>query len=604
VTAMVDGPGASAAPRRADAEAEVGVRLQGVGVRYPARREPALDGVDLAVRPGEIVGVAGRTGAGKSTLALLAAGFIPRVVRGSVAGRATVDGIDATTLDARALAGRAGIVFSTPANQLSASKLTVREELAFGLENLGVPRDRMDARIDAVLDDLGIRHLAEREPFALSGGEQQRVAIASIVAMGTGVIVLDEPTAQLDPAGTRAVAELLRSEADAGRTILVVEHDPRILGGADRVLVLDGGRSVSCDIPGVALGSGVLGPLGLVPPTIVRLAERGGVDASQAFDAAAVAAALATGGSPLAASTDPVAASTDPVAASTDPVAAWQGADGSTLLGRREPAAITVRQLRHRYPGGIEALRDVDLDIPPGQAVAIVGQNGSGKTTLVKHLNGLLRPDSGSVAIAGADIAERPVHDIARVVGFVFQNPDDQLFERSVEREVGFGPRNVGLPAAGVADAVAAALAIVGLEDLRAVNPYDLGLSIRKLVALASVLAMQPAVLILDEPTTGQDGPGVARIGAVVDACRAAGRTVVAITHDMEFAAEHFERIVVMREGRIAADGTAKDVFAPQAAEVLASTGLEPPVSADIGARLGIGSTPTETALVTALARR
>jgi energy-coupling factor transporter ATP-binding protein EcfA2 len=621
VTAKADGPGAQAMPRRAHAEGEAGVRLQDVGVRYPARREPALDGVDLAVRPGEIVGVAGRTGAGKSTLALLAAGFIPRVVRASVTGHATVDGIDATTLDARALAGRAGIVFSTPANQLSASKLTVREELAFGLENLGVPRDRMDARIDAVLDDLGIRHLAEREPFALSGGEQQRVAIASIVAMGTGVIVLDEPTAQLDPAGTRAVAELLRSEADAGRTILVVEHDPRILGGADRVLVLDGGRSVGCDLPGVALGSGVLGPLDLVPPTIVRLAERGGVHASLAFDAAAVAAALVAGESPPAASTEraaggprtdralsggPVAThSGDPVAAwPDDPVAAWQGAHGSTLLGRREPAAIAVRQLRHRYPGGIEALRDVDLDIPPGQAVAIVGQNGSGKTTLVKHLNGLLRPDAGSVAIAGADIAERPVHDIARVVGFVFQNPDDQLFERSVEREVGFGPRNVGLPAAGVADAVAAALAIVGLEDLRAVNPYDLGLSTRKLVALASVLAMQPAVLILDEPTTGQDGPGVARVGAVVDACRAAGRTVVAITHDMEFAAEHFERIVVMREGRIAADGTPEDVFAPRAADVLASTGLEPPVSADIGARLGIGSTPTEAALVTALARR
>jgi energy-coupling factor transporter ATP-binding protein EcfA2 len=575
----------------------LGILLREVVVRYPGRREPALDAVSLSVEPGEIIGVAGRTGAGKSTLALVAAGFIPRVVRGSVGGEATVDGIAATTTDARALAGRAGIVFSTPANQLSASKLTVREELAFGLENLGVPRDQMDARIGAVLDRLAIRHLADREPFALSGGEQQRVAIASIVAMGTDVLVLDEPTAQLDPAGTRAVADLLASEARDGRAILVAEHAPTVLGRTERILLLEDGRSVAFDIPAVALGSGTLGSLGLVPPMIVRLAELSRVPPEAAFDEAAVAAALAVVGP---SSLEGIA----PGVGGTVGLPLSAGMELSPRTGARDPIDITVRGLTHRYPGGVEALRGLDLDIPAGRSVAIIGQNGSGKTTLVKHLNGLLRPETGMVAVAGVDIVDRPVHEIARTVGFVFQNPDDQLFERSVEREVGFGPRNLGLRAADVAASIDAALALVGLEAVRAVNPYDLGLSTRKLVAMASVLAMQPSVLILDEPTTGQDGPGVARVGAVVDAYRAAGRTVVAITHDMEFAASHFERIVVMREGRIVADGTPAQVFAPDGTTVLASTGLEPPLPARIGARLDVGSTPTEAALAAALLAR
>ena len=192
------------------------IRLVGAGVRYPGRREPSLADIDLTVEPGERVGVTGRTGAGKSTLAFLAGGFIPRVVRGTVSGEASIDDVPATTTDPGALLGKVGIVFSTPANQLSASKQTVREELAFGLENLGIARAEMDVRIDAVLSRLGIAHLAEREPFALSGGEQQRVAIASIVAMGTKVLVLDEPTAQLDPAGTQPVGHRVDVEGVLG----------------------------------------------------------------------------------------------------------------------------------------------------------------------------------------------------------------------------------------------------------------------------------------------------------------------------------------------------------------------------------------------------
>jgi len=564
------------------------ITLESVSVRYPGRREPALHDIDLTVGPGERLGIAGRTGAGKSTLALVAAGFVPRVVRARLTGTASFGDIPLTGPTGGALLGKTGIVFSTPANQLSASKLTVREELAFGLENLGVPREEMDGRIDAVLARLEIGHLADREPFALSGGEQQRVAIASIVAMGTSVLVLDEPTAQLDPVGTATVGRLLAELAADGTTILCAEHDPTILGGVDRCLVLEAGAVMAIDRPGRALGGATLEPIGLLPPTLVRLAEAAGVDPAQAFDEAAVAAGLAR----VRRSVDTLDATSRTPAG---PTPAWQPREGGRGV------RIVVDELTHRYPTGVEALRGVSLTIDAGESVAIVGQNGSGKTTLVKHLNGLLRPTGGRILLDGEDTADVPVHSLAATIGFVFQNPDDQLFDRSVGREVSFGPRNLGRSTDEVARAVTDGLAAVGLEASRATNPYDLDLSLRKLVALASVLAMDPAVLVLDEPTTGQDGPGVRRVGAIVDGWVAAGRTAVAITHDMEFAAEHFRRIVVMRGGLVVADGSPAEVFAPDMVGLLANAGLEPPPSARIGARLGLGSTPTVAALLAAL---
>ena len=558
------------------AAATTPLSIERLSVRYPGRKEPSLDAVDLEVRGGERVGVAGRTGAGKSTLALAAAGFIPRVVRATLGGRVTIDGIDTAYAAPDALLGRVGIVFATPANQLSASKLTVREELAFGLENLGVPRAEMDPRIDATLERLGIGHLAGREPFALSGGEQQRVAIASIVAMGTGVLILDEPTAQLDPAGTTAVADLLEALARGGTAVVCVEHDPGVLGRTDRCLVLEGGRPVALDVPGAALVEAERAA-GLPLPTLVRLARAASLDLARAFDEPAIADGLRA--------KRPEEAARAPAMTSTP---AWTpGRD-------RPPVHVAIEGLVHRYPGGVEAVRGVSLSIAPGETVAILGQNGSGKTTLVKHLNGLLRPDEGRVLLDGEPTDGRSVAELARTVGFVFQNPDDQLFERSVAREVAFGPRNLGLPSADVGRLVEASLAAVGLGAEGSTNPYDLDLSRRKLVALAGILAMDPALLVLDEPTTGQDADGVARVGTIVEAFRASGRSVVTITHDMEFAATHFGRIVVMRAGEVVADGAPADIFAPAQAALLASTGLLPPPAARIAALLGLTTTPLD----------
>jgi len=568
------------------------LEIEQLVVRYYGRSDDALHDVSLLLEPGVFVSVAGANGAGKSTLALAAAGLIPRIIRAETSGRVVIDGevaldrgggqgVGSSPPSAGRRQGyRAGIVFPNPANQLSGTKTSVREEIAFGLENIGVPREEMDARIDRVLRDLHIEHLADRPPYAISGGEQQRVAIASIIAMDLPLLVLDEPTAQLDPLATRSVADHLVQLAGEGVAVLAAEHASAVLARSRETLVLSGGRTVAFAPPGTALQPAALAGTGLESPTLVALAAAAGLGPEAAFDEGAIAAAL-RGHPPI---------RDKNLRPADDAGRAWQP------VRAQPPAAIEVRGLVHRYPTGVEALRGIDLDIPPGQSLAIVGQNGSGKTTLVKHLNGLLSPTAGEVRVGGTSVAGVPVHRVASTVGFVFQNPDDQLFSRSVEAELHFGPRNLRLAKADADRLVEAALEAIGLTAERAANPYDLNVSARKLIAIGSVLATDPAVLVLDEPTTGQDSPGIERVGAIVDMLHAAGRTVVAISHDMEFAARHFERVVVMRLGKMVADGPPSATLDGSHAELLASTGLTPPPAARIAALLGLDLVPADAA--------
>ena len=265
---------------------------------------------------------------------------------------------------------------------------------------------------------------------------------------------------------------------------------------------------------------------------------------------------------------------------------------------------VTVEGLVYTYPGGVRALDGVTLRVGAGESVALVGQNGSGKTTLVRHLNGLLRPTSGQVRVGGTDASGRRVAELAAQVGLVFQEPDRQIFSGTVRGEVEFGPRNIGLRGEALDAVVQTALEAVGLSGEETTNPYDLGASRRKLLAVASVLAMGTPVLVLDEPTTGQDRVGVGRIRQVVADARAAGRTVIAVSHDLRFVAETFERVVVLRAGRVVLDDTPARAFAAAHWETLRDTGLEPPAAAVLASRLGFASVATEDALVSALAAR
>jgi energy-coupling factor transport system ATP-binding protein len=263
---------------------------------------------------------------------------------------------------------------------------------------------------------------------------------------------------------------------------------------------------------------------------------------------------------------------------------------------------IEIEDLAHVYAGGTRAVDGVSLRIGDGERVAIVGQNGSGKSTLVRHLNGLLRPTEGRVVIDGIDAASKRVAQLAATVALAFQDPDRQIFAGTVRAEVEFGPRNAGLRDAALAEAIDAALLATGLDGDAGTKPYDLGYSRRKLLALASVLAMRTPVVVLDEPTTGQDARGVQRIEAIVHDLADAGRTVLAISHDMRFVADCFERVIVMRQGSTILDGSPAEVFAQEHWSQLASTYLEPPLAARTGAALGLGSTPTDAHLIERLA--
>ncbi|MEO8638666.1 MAG: ABC transporter ATP-binding protein [Chloroflexota bacterium] len=263
---------------------------------------------------------------------------------------------------------------------------------------------------------------------------------------------------------------------------------------------------------------------------------------------------------------------------------------------------LVLEGVSYRYRnGGTLALDGIDLHIGAGEQVALIGQNGSGKTTLVRHLNGLLRPTLGRVRHDGTDVARRTVAQLARSVGLAFQDPDRQIFAGSVRREVEFGPRNLGMSGGQLRTAVETAFAEVGLEEEAGTNPYDLGASRRKLLALASVQAMGTPVLVLDEPTTGQDMRGVEIVKRVIDGAHAAGRTVIAISHDMEFVAASFDRVVVLRAGRVILDGSPASAFDEASWDALRSTYLEPPLPAILGSRLGLGATPTDAELLAAL---
>lgn len=266
--------------------------------------------------------------------------------------------------------------------------------------------------------------------------------------------------------------------------------------------------------------------------------------------------------------------------------------------------ALATEDLSFTYPDGTRALAGVSLQIPAGSRMAIVGQNGSGKSTLVRHFNGLLRATAGQVLVDGKPVGRRHVADLARIVGISFQNPDRQIFAGGVRAEVAFGARNIGLGGSALDEKVNAALKTVGLSGQADANPYDLGLSERKLLAMASILAMGTPAIVLDEPTTGQDAKGVQRVAEIVEQLGREGRTVVAISHDMRFVAETFERVAVLREGRLILDGTVNEAFAQENWPILESTYLEPPFPARLGARLGVGSTPTTAAFVDALVAR
>lgn len=567
------------------------IEVKDLKYRYPGTTELALDGVSFTVEKGEFIGIAGENGAGKSSLSQALLGLIPQFYKGAYGGSVTVCGMDARSTPVSELCRHVGLVFQNPFNQLSGAKDTVYDEVGYGLQNLGFPPEEIRTRVESVLRCFGIWEYRDRNPFDLSGGQLQRVAICSVLAMNPDVLILDEPTSQLDPEGSEEVFHTVDELTKMGITIIMIEQKiEKLAGYCDRVLLMHQGHVVDYDTPRKIFSREDLYDLGVNPPAYTRFARANAlafedgtlpvthaetlerVKASGADRATLIAslrrmtAGVQMEGAVPQTAVENSASMTDvaqPAGAGAEAVAAEASASTSghsASEGAGAAATFQVQDLRFSYVKGREVLHGLNLALDH-RPTAIIGQNGAGKTTLVRVLKGLLKPDSGEIRYQGENLETKTVAELASRVGYVFQNPDDQIFKYKVLEEVMFGPLNIGMSPQEAEASAHEALRMVGLDEKADENPYDLELSDRKMVAIASVLAMNTDVIILDEPTIAQSWNGREKIREIIQSQAAQGKLVIAILHDMDFVANSFARVIAMAHGEILADGAPAEVF-------------------------------------------
>lgn len=554
------------------------IEVKDLKYRYPGTTELALDGVSFTVEKGEFIGIAGENGAGKSSLSQALLGLIPQFYKGAYGGSVTVCGMDARSTPVSELCRHVGLVFQNPFNQLSGAKDTVYDEVGYGLQNLGFPPEEIRTRVESVLRCFGIWEYRDRNPFDLSGGQLQRVAICSVLAMNPDVLILDEPTSQLDPEGSEEVFHTVDELTKMGITIIMVEQKiEKLAGYCDRVLLMHQGHVVDYDTPRKIFSREDLYDLGVNPPAYTRFAranalafEDGTLPVTHAetlelvkasgADRATLIASLRgmTAGVQMEGAVPQAGAGTAPQ--SCDVSSIGMADAGEQTAGASAAATFQVQDLRFSYVKGREVLHGLNLALDH-RPTAIIGQNGAGKTTLVRVLKGLLKPDSGEIRYQGENLETKTVAELASRVGYVFQNPDDQIFKYKVLEEVMFGPLNIGMSQQEAEASAHEALHMVGLDEKAGENPYDLELSDRKMVAIASVLAMNTDVIILDEPTIAQSWNGREKIREIIQTQAAQGKLVIAILHDMDFVANSFARVIAMAHGEILADGAPAEVF-------------------------------------------
>lgn len=524
------------------AGAEVPVRLAHVTLRYG--NSAALDDVTLEVCRGERVCVLGANGSGKSTLASVICGLLaPDEGDVELAGHAVCTGGVPDLAAYRDARRQLGLVFQNPDDQIVTS--VVADDVAFGPENLGVPRAQISVRVARELRRVAMEKYAHADPSRLSGGQRQRVCIAGALAMEPAVLVLDEPSSLLDVRGRAAIMRVMGRLAAAGATLVHVTHFMDEALAADRVVVMQHGHVALEGTPDevfAAKNAQVIEALGLEMPFEARLAVA-------LRQAGAAGGAIAAPGAP----------------SDEKPAACAHTA---------EPLAILARDLGFSYGPGAQALDGVSLEVPVRATTAIVGQTGSGKSTLLRLLCGLEAADAGSLTVCGINAAtKRGRRQVRRAVGYVMQHPERQLFAQTVAEDVAFGPRNQGLSAVEVEGRVAHALDLVGLADRRDASPFELSGGQQRLAAIAGVLAMEPELLVLDEPTAGLDPRGRARLRALMADLAAHGVTLLQVTHSMEDAARA-DHVVVLDQSHVLAAGTPAEVFCPANEPQLTAVGL------------------------------
>jgi energy-coupling factor transport system ATP-binding protein len=536
---------------------DIAIQLRDVTFTYADATVPALQNINLTVRRGELIVVMGKTGAGKTTLAKCLNRTIPAFQPGMLQGRVQILGQNLTNQGVGDLAGIIGLVSQDFEAQLFATN--VLHEMTFAMEQLGIPTAEMSDRVRDALGAVGLAGFERRDPATLSGGEKQRLAIGAVLALRPPIFVFDEPTTDLDPVGKGEIFAVLDRLRRDGYTLVLIEHEITAADHADRVILLDGGCIVAAAPP-----AQVLPDIDLLEQHAVRAADLDRIAARLSLGPALrTAGELADLLRPRVEVRD---ASEPPSAAPTAPI-------------------LSVEKASYSYDDSRLALADVTVQVARGDSTALIGQNGSGKTTLAKLMNGLLIPAAGRVLLDGRPINDLSLNHVASEIGYVFQNPDHQIFAATVADEVAFGPRNLGLAGAEVAERVEEALTAVGLHGYQHHDPFLFGKGQRQRLAVASLLAMRPQVLILDEPTTGLDYPEQRQMMNLVARLQQQGMTLIMITHSPWVVAEYARRGVLLAHGQVLFNGPLRDLFAQE--DLLERCHFRAPDVTRLGRRLG-----------------
>ena len=492
--------------------------VEKLSFRYRDRQGLAIDHISFTANPGEILLIAGASGCGKTTLIRCVNGLIPRSYKGELSGRVLVFGEDTSTWKLSQISQNIGTVLQDPERQILGTK--VLNEVAFGLENLGMPREEIIQRVDESLSYLKISHLRDRETFLLSGGEKQKVALAGVLAMRPRILLLDEPLASLDPASAQDTLDAVRRLADEGMSVLMVEHrvEDVLRIKPERVMFMSEGQ--------VRYLGALDGLSKVVNYREVKLPAEQVVERAKA-DPAPVGIKILPGVS-----------------------ASRFGPD----------ALVRFEDVGFGYDADTDVLHNINLEINRGDVIAVLGPNGAGKTTFVKHAIGLLKPKSGRVLVDGQDTREASVAQIAGMLGYVFQSPSHMLFAPTVHDELAFGPTNLKHPKDQIEQEVKDALKIVNLSEKEQDPPLALSFGQQKRVSIAAILAMRSRILVMDEPTAGQDYQNYMNfMDSILQ--MPAFEAILFITHDVDLAVIYANRVLMIADGRLVADGKPQDVL-------------------------------------------
>lgn len=512
------------------------VRVDQLKYKYPESETLAIDDLSFTVEKGEFIGITGMNTAGKSTLCYALCGLVPHFFKGGYGGTVTIDGMDVLTHELSEITSKVGLVFENPFSQMTGAKFTVYDEIAFGLENMGLPREEIHKRINDTTKMLDIEKLKDENPFSLSGGQMQRVAIASVIAMKPAILVLDEPTSQLDPEGTEEVFRIVDMLSKRGMTVIMIEQKlEKLAEYANRIILMHEGKIIHDGLPAEVFSREDLFQYGIQPPLYVKIAKALNIQDAQ------------TGLYPVKLQDMHV-----------DRKLSFSKQAART--NNYKTTKIDVQNLCFAYNEGIDIIKDMNVTLE-GEPIAIIGQNGAGKSTFVKLLKKLLNPNAGEILLDDHTISNSTAAKLAGRIGLVLQNPNDQIFKNTVLDEVLFGPLTIGQSKEVATTNALAMLELVGLSEKSDENPYDLSLAERKMVAIASILAMDTDVVIFDEPTMGQDYLGKLKVKEIINSLYELGKLVICILHDMDFVAEVFDRTIIFSNGKILFDGPTRVTF-------------------------------------------